>query len=310
MISQEIDKFVEMRDDVKKEDILYYPNNLSDKIKTKLSELLFSQLLPYVNNMNEFKLTLRSIVIITETFGQKYKFLSDEHRESIFGLISNNSSEIEEIRKECQNNKTLLKRIENNTKKNNNKNSASSNDLKDNENKKKVSDKIGDNNNYDKIKTTEVKVKENKKSIMDNIANKLKPNRNTKIQEENVSRSNTMTLTSMPIGPFGKTNDRSETIYIPESNNKTNNHKENNGNKIIGGIKNFLKSTKKDVKQEEKKDIKSEKNKDMKSELKKEGGEKGIKINNPDIKKVMFNNIQGVTLKKVNSINPNGKQQK
>ena len=134
MISQAIDKFVDRNDNVKKEDILYNSNNLTDKIQNKLSELLLDQLLPYANNMNEFKISLKSIVEIIETFGQKYNFLSDVYREIIFGSVSNNSSEIEAIRKECKNKKTLLNKIENNTKKakhNNNNITTSSNIIKD-----------------------------------------------------------------------------------------------------------------------------------------------------------------------------------
>lgn len=89
MIDQEINKFLINHPEIHKEDILNCPEDLSDKMKFKLSELLFSQLLPYVNNMNEFKLELKNIVYITEEFISKYNFLIEEHKDSIFGLLSN-----------------------------------------------------------------------------------------------------------------------------------------------------------------------------------------------------------------------------
>ena len=70
MIDQEIDKFVTVHDEIKKSDILNGSNEINDKMKFKISELLFSQLLPYVNNMNEFNLGLENIVKITEAFCQ------------------------------------------------------------------------------------------------------------------------------------------------------------------------------------------------------------------------------------------------
>ena len=107
MIDKEIDKFVKMSEDIKKDDIIYNQDALNEKFKTKVSEIFFCQLLSYVNNMNEFKVPLKNIVQITETFSQKNKLLSEAQKESIFGLISDNK-EIEKIRKECQKNNILF----------------------------------------------------------------------------------------------------------------------------------------------------------------------------------------------------------
>ena len=121
MIDQEIDKFIVCHPEVTKYRILNGLEEINEKMKFKLSELLFSQLLPYVNNMNEFNLGFKNIVPIIEAFSQKYQFLKDEHKEGIFGLFADKREEIEKIRKECQNNNKFIKKINNtcNDKKNN-----------------------------------------------------------------------------------------------------------------------------------------------------------------------------------------------
>ena len=68
----------------------------------KISELLFSQLLPYINNMNEFKVDMKNIVKVTEYFCDKYNFLTEEHQESIYGLLCEDKAKIEKYRKEDQ----------------------------------------------------------------------------------------------------------------------------------------------------------------------------------------------------------------
>ena len=109
MIDQEINKFLSNHLEVKKSQILNGSDEINDKMKLKISELLFSQLLPYVNNMNEFKLDLKSIVYVTEFFCEKYKFLGEEHQESIYGLISDDKAKIEKFRNEYKkdNNKKI-----------------------------------------------------------------------------------------------------------------------------------------------------------------------------------------------------------
>ena len=110
MIDKEIDKFITAHPEITKEAIINDSQDISDKMKIKLSELLFSQLLPYVNNMNEFNLGLKNIVYITELIANKYNFLSEEHRESIYGLISDNKEEIEKYKKEFKKNDTVIKK--------------------------------------------------------------------------------------------------------------------------------------------------------------------------------------------------------
>ena len=87
-----------MHPEVKEEDFEKISNNLSDKAKMRLSEILFSQLLPYVNNMKEFRLDKVTVLQITDKFCEKYKILNEIHSESIYGLISDNKEEIKQLR--------------------------------------------------------------------------------------------------------------------------------------------------------------------------------------------------------------------
>ena len=113
MIDKEINKFITLHPEITKKEILNGSQEISNKMKFRLSELLFSQLLPYVNNMNEFKLGLKNIVYITEQFTYKYRFLSEENKESIYGLISNNKEEIEKYKNEFKKSNEKVKKRKN-----------------------------------------------------------------------------------------------------------------------------------------------------------------------------------------------------
>ena len=102
VIKIEIKKYLEMHPEVKEEDFENASDNLGDKAKMRLSEILFSQLLPYVNNMKEFKLDLSIILEITDKFCEKYKVLNEIHSESIYGLISDKKEEIKQLREKYQ----------------------------------------------------------------------------------------------------------------------------------------------------------------------------------------------------------------
>ena len=108
ILDQEIDKFIINFPEITKEQILNGSKDINIRIKFKLSELLYSHLSAYVINMKEFRLGLKNIVQIIEAFSQIFNFFGDEHKESIFGQISDKKEEIEEIRKECQNNNIFI----------------------------------------------------------------------------------------------------------------------------------------------------------------------------------------------------------
>ena len=74
--------------------------NIPPQIIPKLNEILFSQLLPYTNNMVEFEMNKVIIVKILDEFLKKYNYLSKSNTESLFSLLTSNPEEIEKLRKE------------------------------------------------------------------------------------------------------------------------------------------------------------------------------------------------------------------
>ncbi len=74
--------------------------NITKKAQDKLGEVLFSQLLPFTSNMLDLDLDKRVVLKIVDEFIEKYNYISQGSKEAIFGLISNDQSEIEKYRKE------------------------------------------------------------------------------------------------------------------------------------------------------------------------------------------------------------------
>jgi hypothetical protein len=77
--------------------------NINKKIRGKLNEVVFSQLLTYVNNMKDFCLDKRVIIKITDEFITKYNYLSKNNINAIYDLISEGKEgkeDIEQLRKE------------------------------------------------------------------------------------------------------------------------------------------------------------------------------------------------------------------
>ena len=74
--------------------------NITKKIKNKLNEVVFSQLLPFISNMNDFCIDKRIIIKITDEFVKKYNFLSPSNLESLYAMISSDKNEIEKLRNE------------------------------------------------------------------------------------------------------------------------------------------------------------------------------------------------------------------
>jgi hypothetical protein len=77
--------------------------NINKKIREKLNEVVFSQLLTYVNNMKDFCLDKRVIIKITDEFITKYNYLSKNNINAIYDLITEGNEgkeDIEQLRKE------------------------------------------------------------------------------------------------------------------------------------------------------------------------------------------------------------------
>ena len=62
---------------------------LTPSISKKLAELLFTQILPYVNNMLNFNMDKNTIIKIVDYFKEKYIYFTQKNYETIISLISN-----------------------------------------------------------------------------------------------------------------------------------------------------------------------------------------------------------------------------
>ena len=295
MISQEINKFLANHPEIKMDDILYNPEVISDKMKFKLSELLFSQLLPYVNNMVEFKLSHKTIIEITESFSQKYNYLSDEHKETIFGLISNNKEEIEKLRKEfSKNNKVLNNNKENTNNKSNNisktpdtipNNNINSKDK--NSTSKNINNNINNNTNNKITPNSQNKNINNNKEV-DNKTNINNKNDSNKNINNKINNTDDKLPRSQTLLPFN--NNQNKSIFNLEPNNKPLNNEKKKESNFFKKLFNFnasKKEEKKDENKEEKKEKKEEKkeNKEEKKENKKEEKKEEKKENKKEEKK-------------------------
>ena len=78
----------------------------NEKSKERLSNIAFSQLLPYSNNMREFFMDDRIVVKIIDEFVEKYH-IEKEWADSIYGVVNPKPEEVEKIRQEYKNNPNL-----------------------------------------------------------------------------------------------------------------------------------------------------------------------------------------------------------
>jgi len=74
--------------------------NITKKVQDKLNEIAFSQLLTFITNMMDFEIDKRIIIKIIDEFIEKFNYLSDKYKQSLFELISHDKEEIEKLRKE------------------------------------------------------------------------------------------------------------------------------------------------------------------------------------------------------------------
>ena len=135
--------------DYKIENLESVPN----KIKNKLNEIVFSQLVSFLTNLNDFEMDKRVILKITDEFINKYNFLSDSNKESIYYVISTENEVIEKLRKEYDpslESEIIEIKDEKNTKE------------KKEENKEEIKNDDWTNLEHDEIKTDNQKETENK----------------------------------------------------------------------------------------------------------------------------------------------------
>ena len=101
MTSQEIKKYTNMNPE---EPSLFDETN--EKSVERLSNIAFSQLLPYCNNMREFFMDDRIVVKIIDEFVEKYH-VQKEFAQSIYDVINSNPEELEKLRQEYKNNPNI-----------------------------------------------------------------------------------------------------------------------------------------------------------------------------------------------------------
>ena len=105
MILKEFQKFEDMNIDAKIN--IVKKKNITDKIKPKIGEVLFSQIIPYVGNMIEFHVDKKNIVKIIDDINEQFNYLGDKNLESIYNLVFNSKEELQKVKEEIKNDKTL-----------------------------------------------------------------------------------------------------------------------------------------------------------------------------------------------------------
>lgn len=74
----------------------------SEKISNKISDVLFSQLLPSLTNMLEITNNKTYAVEIIYLFQEKYIYFRKDNVESLFNMVSNDKEEVQKLRKEYE----------------------------------------------------------------------------------------------------------------------------------------------------------------------------------------------------------------
>ena len=74
--------------------------NITQKVKEKLNEVIFSQLLPFISNMMDFGIDKRLVLKVADEFKEKYNYMNQNNLDTLYGLICSNKEELEKLRKE------------------------------------------------------------------------------------------------------------------------------------------------------------------------------------------------------------------
>ena len=115
MILREFKKLEDMNKDDKKRINISKNKNITEKIKGKIGEVLLSQLLPYIGNMNEFKIEKKYILKVIENICNKYNYMPESNLKSVYSIVCESEEELEKVKKEMNDDKTLENFILNNT---------------------------------------------------------------------------------------------------------------------------------------------------------------------------------------------------
>ena len=310
MLEPEFDKLIERYPQLTKEDIRNNTEKITNNLKKKLSDIIYSQILPFVNNMKEFGISLKKIVEIAEGILNKYDFLCEEDKINVFSLISEDQEEINKLRenyekKKEKNNDLKKEEINNNVKET--KNLEKENTIQNNDNKKleKINnnkDKKENKNNNNKKIEDKNKIDNQKVPNVQNVKkieeknNDTKKKKNNEIQKESIQNNN---INNIPKTKEKENEEekfsalmRSATISLSHVKKKEiidDKKKENSALGIFKNIKNkFLNkdanNNENEKKKEDHKDVKKEVNIEQHNKTNKEFGNKMVKINFESVK--------------------------
>ena len=91
MIIKQLENFKEINN-LKNVDILREEEQINDNnIVKKLGDLLFIQILPYINNMLDFKIDKKEIIEVVTYLKEKFKYLTKKDYDTIISVINNRS---------------------------------------------------------------------------------------------------------------------------------------------------------------------------------------------------------------------------
>ena len=107
MILAEFKKLEEMNRDEKNIINISKNKNIYEKIKGKIGEVLFTQLLPYTRNMIEFQIEKKYIIKVIDNIVNTYNYMNKSHLDAIYNLVCDKKEELEIIKKEMMDDKTL-----------------------------------------------------------------------------------------------------------------------------------------------------------------------------------------------------------
>jgi hypothetical protein len=105
MILKEYKKLEDMNENIKVN--IGKNKNIPENFKPKIGEVLFSQLLPYVGNMNEFNLEKKFIIKIIDDINNRYSYLDKGNLETIYGLVCSSKEELDKVKEQIKQDKEL-----------------------------------------------------------------------------------------------------------------------------------------------------------------------------------------------------------
>ena len=86
--------------------IISLNKNIPENLKSRIGEVLFSQILPYVGNMKEVSVDKKIVVKIVDKLLEKYPFVAEKNKAEIFKMVCT-PEELDKIKEEINNDEQL-----------------------------------------------------------------------------------------------------------------------------------------------------------------------------------------------------------